>query len=53
MRMPSNPKSKLELPLVSLNEDAEMDKIIITATPNNKKAKAKEEAGKPLYLKRV
>ncbi|HEX9262058.1 MAG TPA: hypothetical protein VF893_05970 [Candidatus Bathyarchaeia archaeon] len=51
--MPSNPKSKLESPLVSLNEDAEMNKITITATPDNKKAKGKEEASTPLYLKRV
>jgi hypothetical protein len=56
MRMPSNSKAKIELPLQLLTNSSKAEPIVITvdaADPNEPMAKGKEEAGKPLYLKRV
>ena len=56
MRMPSHSKAKTELPLQLVTESSNAETIVITVdatTPNETTAKGKEEAGKPLYLKRV
>ena len=56
MRMPSNSKAKIELPLQLVAESSNAETIVITvdaADPNELTAKGKAEAGKPLYLKRV
>ena len=54
--MPSNSKTKTERPLPLLADSSNAEPIIITvdaADPNDPMTKGKEEAGKPLYLKRV
>jgi hypothetical protein len=56
MRMPSNSRTKTEVPLQLVRERSKAEPIVITidaADPNEPIAKGKEEAGKPLYLKRV
>jgi len=56
MRMPRNSKTKTELPLQLVTESSNAETIVITVdatNPNYLAAKGKEEAGKPLYLKRV
>ena len=54
--MPSHSKTKIERPLQLITESSNAETIVITvdaANPNDLAAKGKEEAGKPLYLKRV
>ena len=56
MRMPSDSRKKKELPLQLVTDSSKVQTIVITvdsASPNELTAKGKEEAGKPLYLKRV
>jgi len=56
MRMPSQSRTKIELPLQLVAESSKAETIIITvdaANANEPISKGKEEAGKPLYLKRV
>jgi hypothetical protein len=54
--MPSNSKTKTETPVQVIKEDSPEEHVVITleiGTPTTPSAKGKEEAGKPLYLKRV
>ena len=54
--MPSNSKEKIEFPMQFLAESSKAETIVIkvdAANPNPPISKRKEEAGKPLYLKRV
>ena len=54
--MSSKMRKKTELPLQVVTEGSKMDDVIITidsAPKSSSMAKGKEEAGKPLYLKRV
>ena len=56
MRMPSNSRTKNKLPLQLVAENSEAKSIVITVDatgPIESMTKGKEEAGKPLYLKRV
>ena len=56
MRMPSDSRTKNKLPLQLVTDSSKVQTIVITvdsANPNELTAKGKEEAGKPLYLKRV
>jgi hypothetical protein len=56
MRMPSNSRRKNELPLQLVADSSNAETIVITLDATDPKgiiAKGKEEAGKPLYLKRV
>ncbi len=56
MRMPSNSRTKNEHPLQLVADSSKAETIVITidaTDPNYIMAKEKEEAGKPLYLKRV
>ncbi len=56
MRMPSNSKAKTETPLHLVTDGYKAEPLVITidaTDPNEPMAKGKEEAGKPLYLKRV
>ena len=56
MRMPSDPRTKNKLPLQLLAESSKEKSIVITVDatgPIEPLVTGKEEAGKPLYLKRV
>ena len=56
MRMPSDSRTKNKLPLQLVAESSKAEAIVITVDatgPNEPMATGKEEAGKPLYLKRV
>jgi hypothetical protein len=56
MRMPSDSRTKNKLPPQLVTDSSKVQTILITvdsASPNELTAKGKEEAGKPLYLKRV
>lgn len=55
MRMPSKSATKTELPLL-VTEGSKTENIIVTIdaiSPKETLADKKEEAGKPLYLKRI
>ena len=56
MRMPSDSRTKNKLPLQLAAESSNAESIVITVDatdPNKTMATGKDEAGKPLYLKRV